>query len=154
MNYHINNVHFNSDVMYVGGTKLDRLLAIQETILTDYAILPYTTHNARPFKDGVLYNDTARDRVVTADKNGTVTEIHEIPIYDESQLKWTHLTADRARQGFGRGLCVSADGYIIAGSSPSTISIYQSGRKTPVRSVQLSVDIRNSIHGLELWPFD
>ena len=58
-----------------------------------------------------------------------------------------------ARQGFGRGLCVVNDRLIAAGSSPSTISIYDVEGRQVVGSVNLSMDIRNAIHGLEVWPF-
>jgi hypothetical protein len=42
---------------------------------------------------------------------------------------------------------------IAAGSSPSTISIYDVEGRQVVGSVNLSMDIRNAIHGLEIWPF-
>jgi len=59
-----------------------------------------------------------------------------------------------ARQGFGRGLCIVDDRFIAAGSSPSTITLYDVGAGMPVGSVNLSMDIRNAIHGLEVWPYE
>jgi hypothetical protein len=58
---------------------------------------------------------------------------------------------DCARKGFGRGLCTFGHNYIIAGSSPSTISVYDVENSKRVQTVNLSKDIRNCIHGLELW---
>ena len=57
-----------------------------------------------------------------------------------------------ARQGFGRGLCVINDRLIAAGSSPSTISIIDLQEEKRLTAVNLTMDIRNAIHGLECWP--
>ncbi|MFQ3227411.1 MAG: hypothetical protein ACI8RW_000796, partial [Porticoccaceae bacterium] len=40
-----------------------------------------------------------------------------------------------------------------AGSSPSTISLYNVESKERIAAVNLTMDIRNAIHGLEVWPF-
>ena len=58
-----------------------------------------------------------------------------------------------ARQGFARGLCLINDRIVAAGSSPSTISLHDLQESKTLLSVNLSMDIRNAIHGLELWPF-
>ena len=63
------------------------------------------------------------------------------------------LSEDYARSGFVRGLCVTADGLIIVGSSPATITVNKLGMSEPIKVVNLSMDIRNAIHGLEIWPF-
>ena len=41
---------------------------------------------------------------------------------------------------------------IADGSSPSTISVYDLYSNKMVISVNLSMDARNAIHGLEVWP--
>jgi hypothetical protein len=46
------------------------------------------------------------------------------------------------------------DHRIAAGSSPSTIAIHDFDRRKTVQTVTLTYDIRNAIHGLEVWPFD
>ena len=58
-----------------------------------------------------------------------------------------------ARQGFGRGLCPVGDRFVAGGSSPSTVSLYDLDSNQKVGSVNLTMDIRNAIHGLELWPY-
>jgi hypothetical protein len=63
-------------------------------------------------------------------------------------------TSGLARQAFARGLCVLSDTLIAGGSSPSTITIYDLAANTGVVSVALTMDVRNAIHGLEVWPFD
>ena len=151
-NFHINNVCWVDDVMYVSGTLLDRLLQISDGQVSAYARIPQTTHNARPYRDGVLCHSSAEDRVVYVDRAGKVLESFPLVRYPEERLTWTHLTQDRARQAFGRGLCLFGS-WIIAGSSPSTITVYVHGKCEPVKSVMLSNDIRNAIHGLEVWPY-
>ena len=44
--------------------------------------------------------------------------------------------------------------FVVGGSSPSTISLYDVEANQKVGSVNLSMDIRNAIHGLEAWPFN
>jgi len=153
MECHINNVCWQEDTMFVSGTLMNALLAVNHGEVGSYALLPHTTHNARPYGEGVLCHDTANDRVAYFDRRGGLIEGFPIVRYPEEQLTWTHLTADRARQGFGRGLCMTEDNLIIAGSSPSTISVYRFGQRDPLQSVRLTNDIRNAVHGLKVWPY-
>ncbi len=85
--------------------------------------LPVGAHNARPFRDGVLFNDTEADVVRFATR--TAERAFPVPRYPPEQL--THVDADDtrvARQAFGRGLCVVDDERIAVGSSPSTITLH------------------------------
>ena len=59
-----------------------------------------------------------------------------------------------ARQGFARGLCVISDTLVAGGSSPSTVSLYDLAANTRLLSVNLTMDVRNAIHGLAAWPYD
>ena len=45
------------------------------------------------------------------------------------------------------------DRLVAAGSSPS-ISLHDFDANRRVGSVNLTMDTRNTIHGLEVWPFD
>jgi hypothetical protein len=74
--------------------------------------------------------------------------------YPSDQLTHTDLDDSRlARQGYGRGLCVVNHRVVAAGSSPSTISLYDLKESKRLMSINLTTDIRNAIHGLEIWPF-
>ena len=44
------------------------------------------------------------------------------------------------------------DRLIAAGSSPSTVSIIDIAAGKRLTAVNLTMDIRNAIHGLECWP--
>jgi hypothetical protein len=48
-------------------------------------------------------------------------------------------------------LCPVGERFIAGGSSPSTISLYDLETGLTVASVNISMDIRNAIHGLEVW---
>jgi hypothetical protein len=99
-----------------------------------------------------LFNDSEKDavRFESRDKR----RIFQIPRYDPNQLTHTDLDDARiARQAFGRGLCVVKDGIIAAGSSPSTITLHDLNSMKTTLSINLSMDIRNAIHGLEVWPY-
>ena len=118
-----------------------------------WAELPEGTHNARPFGDGALYNDTASNLVRYDRRDGSATTF-EVPQYDEADLTHLDLGDERvARQGFGRGLCVIDDRFIAAGSSPSTVSLLDLQSGEHVLRVNFSQDVRNAVHGLEVWPF-
>jgi hypothetical protein len=78
----------------------------------------------------------------------------KIPKYDPADIDNKGIDDTRvARQGFGRGLCLINDRIVAAGSSPSTISLHDLEDSKTLLSVNLSMDIRNAIHGLAIWPF-
>jgi hypothetical protein len=147
---HINNVFYDNSVVFISGTRCRHLLAINGQKLSGHARLPFRTHNARPFRDGVLMNDTRHDRVSYID-GGEIS--FPIKSYDERELLYSHLPQDNARQAFGRGLAVLGGGLIAGGSSPATVSVYDLNTSEVVRTINLTMDVRNAIHGLEVWPF-
>ena len=115
--------------------------------------LPDGIHNARLYRDGVLFNDTESDCVRFVDRDGT-EKAFKIKSYDESEIQFMGIDDSKiARQAFGRGLCPIDDRFIAGGSSPSTITLYDCATNQAVGSVNLSMDIRNAIHGLEVWPY-
>jgi hypothetical protein len=149
---HINNVFYDSGVVFGSGTRCRHLLAINDQKLSSHSRLPFRTHNARPFRDGVLMNATRHDCVSYLDGGGRAISF-PIKHYDERELLNSHLPQDNARQAFGRGLAVLGEGLIVGGSSPATVSVYDLDTSEVVRTINLTMDVRNTIHGLEVWPF-
>ena len=147
---HINNVTQHNSGLLVSATRIEALLALEAGEVQEYARLPIGTHNAAAYGDGVIYNDTKANRIVIADRRGCATQTFVVPRFDD--LPET-MPEDHARQCFARGLCTLGDHLIIGGSSPSTISAYDRRSGELVRSISISTDIRNCIHGLEIWPF-
>jgi hypothetical protein len=151
---HLNNVWADDSGLYASGLRAGGVMRIgSDNTVRMLAELPDGTHNARPFRDGVLYNDTASDLVRFDRRDGSAVTF-PVPQYPDEDLTHLDLGDEQvARQGFGRGLCVINDRFIAAGSSPSTVSIYDLETGRDVMRVNFSQDIRNAIHGLEVWPF-
>ncbi len=153
--FHINCVHVDNSGIYLSGLRSNALLRLnKDWEVREYCNLPGGTHNARPWQGGALFNDTASDYVRFVPRDGK-QQAYAIATYDEASIEFAGVDDSKiARQGFGRGLCVVDDRFIAAGSSPSTISLYDLHANQKVGSVNLSMDIRNAIHGLEVWPYD
>ena len=151
---HLNNVFCNEDGLYCSGLKSGGLLHFNGESVNMSATLPQGTHNARPYKNGVIFNDTAADVLRYASRNADEDRVFKVPMPSKQGL--VGLDKDQtelARVGFGRGLCEVADGIFAAGSSPSTVSLHDLNQNITGASVMISNDVRNAIHGLEVWPF-
>jgi len=149
---HLNQVFCDASGMYLGGLHPCGLLRFDGRELRKVVALPAGIHNARPWRDGVLFNDTASDRLCCIGPEGTLS--FPVPRPEASLL--SHLdTAGSgvARVGFARGLCAVDARTVAAGSSPSTITLYDLDAGKSTGSVVLSRDVRNAIHGLEVWPY-
>jgi hypothetical protein len=48
---------------------------------------------------------------------------------------------------------VLSDRIVAGGASPSSITVYDLAANQQLVSVNLTMDVRNAIHGLEVWPF-
>ena len=152
--YHINMVHVDSTGIYFSGLRTNALLHLNGKMeVSEVCSLPAGAHNAQPYRGGLLFNDTASDCVRHVGRDGKSVAF-KIAIYDEVDIQFAGVDDSRiARQGFGRGLCPVGDRFVAGGSSPSTISLYDLESDQKVGSVNLSMDIRNAIHGLEFWPY-
>ncbi len=150
---HLNNVYCDESGMYVSGLRTGAVLIFNGSTITKWANLPLGAHNARPYCDGLLFNDTQANNVRYAK-----TDKHydfKIPTYPEEKLTHTNMDDTQvARQGFGRGLCVLDKGIIATGSSPSTVTLHDIDNLKTLSAITLTYDIRNAIHGLEVWPYD
>jgi len=152
--FHINMVHVDEDGIFLSGLRTNSLLYLTpENTIEMVCELPSGTHNPRLWNDGVIFNDTVSDCVRYVPREGESLAFKVIT-YKESDIEFSGIDdSNIARQGFARGLCTIDDRFVAVGSSPSTISLYDTKTRQMVGSVNLSMDIRNAIHGLELWPF-
>ncbi len=151
---HVNNAILHHGALYVCGTKLAALWKITGERMEGYARVPYGTHNARPYRDGVIFNHTRTDRIAFASRDGAIRASLALPSYPRESLQHADLRSDLARPAFGRGLAVLDDGRIAGGCSPATITVYRMDPAEVVTSVNITMDVRNAVHGLEVWPFD
>lgn len=149
---HVNNVFCDATGMYVSGLQTAGMMRFDGRRLERVASLPRGVHNARPFRGGVLFNDTPADRVRLQLPDNEIS--FAVPQFADHELTHNNLDDSRiARAGFGRGLCVLGDNLVAAGSSPSTIAVHDLEQVKTRSIVSLTQDVRNAIHGLELWPF-
>lgn len=154
---HINSVFCNEHGMYIGGLRTGGMLHFNGKAIRMSVDLPPGSHNARPFRDGVLFNDSEADALRYASRRGEGEEDRAMPVpkYPDEALTHGGLdTSGLARQGFARGLAVVSDGVVAGGSSPSTVTLYDLPGNRRLLSVNLTMDVRNAIHGLEIWPYD
>lgn len=152
---HINNVHCSEHGMYISGLRTGGMLHFNGRDINMAVQMPPGTHNARPFRDGVLFNDSEADALrYTGRGEGEEDRAMKVPAYDPARLERMDEADDKiARPGFARGLCVLTERVVAGGSSPSTISVYDLAGNEMLMSVNLSMDVRNAIHGLEQWPY-
>ena len=152
--FHINSVFADDTGIYLAGLHTQACLHLnQDWKVTEYCSLPTGVHNAQPWRGGILFNDTQNDAVRHVSRDGRQGAFR-VKTYAEKDIQFAGIDDSKvARQGFGRGLCVVSDRLIAGGSSPSTITLYDLETQQVVGSVNLSMDIRNAIHGLEVWPY-
>ena len=149
---HLNSIFCADNGMFISGLRTEGMLRFSGKRIEKVLTLPHGIHNARPFRDGVVFNDTVSDLVRYRAPNDQCAFV--VPRYDPSQLTHTDLDDSRtARQAFGRGLCTIGDNLIVSGSSPSTIALHDIELVKTKLQITLSHDIRNAIHGLEVWPY-
>jgi hypothetical protein len=150
--HHLNSVSWHEDALHVSGTMIPYLVRIQAGRASVFARVPLGSHNARPFRDGVLMNHTQSESIGLLDRRGAVLRALPVPRYEPSRLLHADLPRDHARQAFARGLAVHGE-RVIGGSSPATVTAYDLRDGRVVRSVNLTLDVRNAVHGLEVWPY-
>jgi hypothetical protein len=151
--FHLNSVTARETEVYFGGLYTPGLLRFDGNSVTLCMHLPEGTHNAQPLEGGVAYNDTASDRLCY--ETAQVRMAAPVPAYAHNDiLNIERYTSAVARPGFARGLCSLGPGLIAAGSSPSTVTVYDLRSRRRLHQVNLSMDVRNAIHGLAPWPFD
>ena len=147
---HLNNVFYKDGAFYFSGVVLDGLykLDLKFRILSKVCEIPVWTHNVKFYKDGIMANITDDHRIEYINSISKIGESYRVKKYATEEVM---LAPDViAIQCFNRGLCFHDD-YIIGGSTPATISVYKQGEQDPIKALMLSKDIRNSIHGLEVF---
>lgn len=151
---HINSVDCSAAGLSFAGLRTGGIIGLgAEAKLLLQVELPEGIHNARLIGDGVIFNDTAADYLRLVTRDGDERRFR-FPTYAPDELEYAGVDDTRiARQGFGRGLCSINDRLVAAGSSPSTVTVFDLASGQTVFSVNFSMDVRNAVHGLEIWPF-
>ena len=149
---HLNHVFIRDKKICFSGLKLSSIQEFDFQKTRKAVNIPGGTHNAViRDQDTIMMNNTRKDEVLV--KNQRTKEIHrwKVPKYPDHELIHTDIPGFHARQGFARGLAFF-EHYLIGGSSPATISVYNMQTKEVIKSINFSKDIRVTIHGLEVIP--
>lgn len=148
---HINSVFVNNGLIYFSGTSLNHLYQLQKPHMAKaFCALPWKTHNGRYSNEFVYFNNTPTNVVKRINPQTEEVLSYHIPeIIDVED----YTNNDRiAKRSFNRGMLFHDD-YLIVGSSPSNISVFDIHSGELIKQIQLSKDIKNAIHGIALYPF-
>ena len=147
-------VHVDNSGIFLSGLHTDALLFLtSKNEIKIVCDLPSGTHNPQMWENGVVFNDTVNDCLRYVPSEGQ-EQAFKIITYEEKDIQFSGIDdSNIARQGFGRGLCAIGKQFVAGGSSPSTVTLYDLNAGMVVGSVNLTMDIRNAIHGLEVWPY-
>ena len=149
----LNSLHCDPRGLFIAGARTQGLLHFDGKRIVRLVTLPEGVHDARPWRDGVLFNDTEAEavRFLTPEAN----RVFEVPRYPESALEAGSFEDKAvARLAFARGLCVLEAGVFVSGSSPLTVSAHDLDTMKTTLRINLSTDVRQSVHTLTPWPFD
>jgi hypothetical protein len=139
--------------LHIAGGGLGHIYAVRDGRLARVARIPFESHNAQLFRGGVLMNHSPTHRMLFLDGRGQMTKTWPVPQYPEEALEFANVPRDHAYQGFCRGITMAGENVIVQGSSPATINLFRWDPPEMIKSVNLTMDVRNSIHGLEIWPY-
>jgi len=143
---HLNSVYRAGSRVYFGCNFRDTLWYIEDGKRRAAGTITHDTHNARPFRGGAIYNHTGGDCVAWSDLKGNIIDSWPVTLYPKSKI----IPHPHARQGWARGLCVHED-IIITGHSPVTVMAYDLNKKELIKTINISMDVRNAPHGLCIY---
>lgn len=135
----LDSIHCNAHGMYIGGTRSGGMLHFNGKTIRMAAELPAGARNARPFRDGVLFNDTAAGALRYAGRG-------------EGQEDRAMAVPDGAEPESARGLCVISDSVVAGGSSPATVALYDLESNRQLLSIKLASEPGEAVHSIAVWP--
>jgi len=148
---HINSVFTDDDWVYFSGTSLNHLYRIEKSGLAkQFYSIPSKTHNGRFSNGSVYFNNTPTNIVKRV--NPLTNDVLEYHIPDIVEVEDKINSDQIAKRSFNRGMLFHDD-FLIVGSSPSNITVFDIRSGEFIKQIQLSNDIKNAIHGIALYPF-
>jgi len=134
MSLQLNSISCDARGMFISGARTQGLLHFDARRIVRVVSLPRGVNNARPWREGILFNDTEAGvtRFMTPGHNSAF----------RSPLP-----------GFARGLCTLDEHRFASGSAPATVTLHDVETMKTVVSITLDENPRHSIHALAIWPF-
>jgi hypothetical protein len=147
----LQSIHADPRGLFLSGPSTLGLLHFDGRRIAQLVSLPEGARDARPWRDGVLFNDTSADavRFITPEHN-RVFPLLDYPVSDLQNADVAD--AGIARPGFARGLCVIDDQVFASGSSPLTITLHNIETMQTTRRFNLDLDVRHCVNSLVVWP--
>jgi hypothetical protein len=148
----LQSIHADERGLFVSGPGAMGLLHFDGKRIARLLSLPEGARDARPWRDGVLFNDTsaAAVRFITPEQNKVFAVLdYPAEAYDEVARPDPTI----ARSGFARGLCVLDEQRFVSGSAPLTVTLHDIESMKTLQRFNLDMDVRHCVHGLALWPY-
>lgn len=149
---HINTVNIKNGDLYFSGTNTEFVFVCEGDEYVPFSPIPRVTHNVYFFRDGLIFNNTKRKRIEYFVDGSLSKKFPRIKEYSMSKMEHAELSDEIAEQAWGRGLDFKGN-FIVGGSSPATISVYEFESERVIKTINISKDIRNAVHGLEFYPY-
>jgi hypothetical protein len=149
----LNSLWCDERGMFISGSRSMGMLHFDARKIVRLVSLPRGVQNARPWRNGVLFNDTEAGvaRFITPDSN----RVFRLPRYRaEVRTQKDPVEVSGARRGFARGLCVIDDSVFAVGSSPATVTLHNLDTMKTTLSINLGTDPGHSIHSIAVWPHE
>lgn len=146
----INSVYCDGNGMYITGAQSGGMLHFNGEKVNMSVELPNGTNNARPFHDGVLFNDTdAACLRYSGRGDGNEDRAFTVPRYElEGSGSLGGATQYRAL-----GLCELSGHVVAGGSSPATITLWDLEKNRHLMSVNLASGPDSAVLSIEVWPY-
>tara|TARA_R100000808_G_scaffold5713_1_gene17239 strand:+ start:64745 stop:65767 length:1023 start_codon:yes stop_codon:yes gene_type:complete len=140
---HIDSVSAYNDWVFYAGSTTEHIYAfnIRDYTCIQQRLVHPNTHNAQPWKDGLIFNRSIESETCYQ-VEGNLVKTWKTPIHPNSITNFSH--NDHARVGYTRGMVLTKD-YVIVGTSPAAIHMFSMDSASPVQSVYLTDDVRNSV---------
>lgn len=147
----LQSIHADARGLFISGLATLGLWHFDGQRIARLVSLPEGVRDARPWRDGVLFNDTPADAVrFLTPKHNRVFPVLPYPAQ-------TYVTAEMpspqlARPGFARGLCMIDDQQFVSGSAPLTVTLHNIETLQTTQRFNLDMDVRHCVHSLAVWP--
>lgn len=148
----LNSVFCGEKGMFISGRETLGMLLYGGSRITRFATLPRGAHDARPWREGVLFNDSEAGvvRYVTPALN----HVFQAPRLPQAHRDVSNTDdEDKNPSTLLRGLCADDQRLIASGSSPSTITLHDVEAMQTTLTLNLCDDPRSAIYSLAVWPF-
>lgn len=140
---HLDSVSVYNDWMFYAGSTTENLYALNlntNQCIQQRLVHP-DTHNAQPWRDGIVFNRSIESETCYQEE-GKLVKTWKTPAHPNQITNFSH--SDHARVGYTRGMVLTKD-YVIVGTSPASVHMFSTDSESPVQSVHLSDDVRNSV---------